>query len=87
MGVDVAEAIRRVKVLPDRYAGRVRQDDLDGMRAMAGGGEWRELAELLVASLNVTQAAVTDGERDELRSLLAAMGVPGDPAATLNVKG
>jgi hypothetical protein len=85
--VDASEVIRRVKALPDRYAGRVRPDDLDGMRSMAGGGEWRELTELLVASLNVTQAAVTVDERDELRSLLEAMGVPGDLPATLNVKG
>jgi len=37
---------------------------------MAGGGEWLELVDLLVASLGVTGAPVTSTEREELRSLL-----------------
>ncbi|MGZ7046623.1 MAG: hypothetical protein ACXVJK_09870 [Candidatus Aminicenantales bacterium] len=85
--MDEAEVIERVKALPGLYAGRVRPEDLAGMRSMASGGEWQELADLLVASLNLTQAAVTARERDELRSLLTAMDMSGDPLAGLNVEG
>jgi len=87
MTVDETEVIERVKALPDLYAGRVRPQDLAGMRSMASGGEWGELADLLVASLNLSQATVTSRERDELRSLLAAMDMPGEPLAGLNVEG
>lgn len=52
---------------------------------MAGAGEWQELVDLLVASLGLTRAPVTADERDELRSLLAAMDMPDDGMAGLNV--
>ncbi len=82
-----AEVIERAETLPDRYADRVRPQDLDGMRSMADGGEWQELVDLLIASLAVTQAAVTSGERDELRTLAEAMDLPTDQLAGLNVRG
>ncbi len=37
--VTEAEIIERAEALPDRYANRVRPQDLDGMRSMADGGE------------------------------------------------
>jgi hypothetical protein len=40
-----------------------------------------------VASLGSTGTPVTAGERDELRSLLAAMDMPDAPLAGLNVEG
>ena len=80
-----SEVIERTERLPNRYASRVRPQDLDGMRSMADGGEWQELVDLLIASLTVTQAPVTPGERDELRSLLEAMDMPTGPLAGLNV--
>jgi hypothetical protein len=46
-----SEVIERVEALPDRYAGRVRPQDLDGMRSMADGGEWQELVDALIDSL------------------------------------
>lgn len=82
-----SEVIERAETLPDRYANRVRPQDLDGMQSMADGGEWQELVDLVIASLRLTQAPVTAGERDELRSLAEAMDLPADPLAGLNVEG
>ena len=81
-----AEIIERAEALPDRYANRVRPQDLDGMRSMADGGEWQELVDVLIASLAMTQAPVTSGERDELRTLAEAMDLPTDQLAGLNVR-
>ena len=82
-----ADVIQRVEALPDRYADRVRPQDLDGMRSMADGGEWQELMDLLIASLNVTRAPVTADERNELGSLAQAMDLPADQLAELHVLG
>ena len=82
-----ADVIQRVEALPDRYADRVRPQDLDGMRSMADGGEWQELVDLLIASLSLTHAAVTADERNELRSLAEAMDLPADQLAELHVLG
>lgn len=82
-----AEVIEHTEALPDRYADRVRPEDLDGIRSMADGGEWQELVDLLIASLALTQACVTADERDELRSLAEAMDLPTGSLAGLNVQG
>lgn len=82
-----SEVIEHTEALPDRYADRVRPEDLDGMRSMADGGEWLELVDLLLASLTLTQAAVTADERDELRSLAEAMDLPVASLTGLNVQG
>ena len=82
-----ADVIQRVEALPDRYADRVRPQDLDGMRSMADGGEWKELVDLLIASLSLTRAPVTADERNELRSLAEAMDLPADQLAELHVLG
>ena len=82
-----ADVIQRVEALPDRYADRVRPQDLDGMRSMADGGEWQELVDLLIASLSSTRAPVTADERNELRSLAEAMDLPADQLAELHVLG
>jgi hypothetical protein len=85
--VNESEVIERAEALPALFAGRIRPEDLDGMRSMARAGEWRELVGLLVASLGSTGAAVTAGERGELRFLLAAMDMPDAPLAGLTVAG
>ena len=82
-----AEVIERAQALPELYADRVPPVDLDGLRSMASAGEWQELVDLLIASLTHTQATVTVGERDELRSLIEAMYMPSGLLATLNVEG
>lgn len=81
-----SEVIEHTEALPDRYANRVRPEDLDGMRSMAEGGEWQELVDILIASLALTQAPVTRDERDELNSLLDAMDMPTIALAGLNVQ-
>lgn len=81
-----SEVIEHTEALPDRYANRVRPEDLDGMRSMAEGGEWQELVDILVASLALTQAPVTRNERDELNSLLEAMDMPTNALAGLNIQ-
>jgi hypothetical protein len=83
--VNEADVIQRVEALPDRYANRVRPQDLDGMRSMADGGEWQELVDLLIASLRLTRAPVTADERNELRSLAEAVDLPADQLADLYV--
>jgi hypothetical protein len=85
--VNEADVIQRVEALPDRYASRVRPEDLDGMRSMADGGEWQELVDLLIASLSLTRAPVTADERNELRSLAEVMDLPADQLAELHVLG
>jgi len=85
--VNESEVIERAEALPDRYANRVRPQDLDGMRSMADGGEWQELVDVLIASLAMTQAPVTPSERDELKTLAEAMDLPTDQLAGLNVRG
>lgn len=82
-----AEVVEQVKALPSRYSERVRPNDLYAMEAMASGGEWQELVDVLVASLNLTRAAVTPSERDELLTLLAALGLPDHSLDGLNVEG
>lgn len=82
-----SEVIERAESLPALFAGRVRPEDLDGLRSMAGAGEWRELVDLLVASLGSTGAPVTAAEHDELRSLLGAMDLPGTALGSLTVEG
>jgi hypothetical protein len=85
--VNESEVIERAEALPELYASRVRQEDLDGMRSMVGAGEWQELVDLLLASLGLTRAPVSAEERDELLALLRAMDMPTDPIAELNVQG
>jgi hypothetical protein len=85
--VNESEVIERTEALLALFAGRVRPEDLDGLRSMARAGEWRELADLLVAGLDSAGAPVTAGERAELRTLLAAMDMPDAPLAGLNVEG
>jgi len=85
--VNESEVIERAEALPELFARRVRPEDLDGLRSMAGAGEWQELVDLLVSSLGMTGAPVTGAERDDLRSLLEAMDIPDDGLARLHVEG
>jgi hypothetical protein len=81
------EMMDRVNALPDRFAGRLDPTDLDDVREAAYAGEWGEAVDNLIAGLAQTGAAVTTAERDELRSLLGAMGLPTDLTEGLNVQG
>ena len=81
------EMMDRVNALPDRFAGRLDPTDLDDVREAAYAGEWGEAVDNLIAGLAETRAVVTAAERDELRALLAAMGLPTDLTDGLNVQG
>jgi hypothetical protein len=81
------EMMDRVNALPDSFAGRIDPMDLDDVREAAHAGEWGEAVDILIASLSQTQAPVTTAERDELRTLLDAMGLPAEVLSGLNVQG
>jgi len=77
----------RVNALPDRFAGRLEPATFSQVRSAARAGEWGEAVDNLIAGLAETRAVVTAAERDELRALLAAMGLPTDLTDGLNVQG
>jgi hypothetical protein len=81
------EMMDRVNALPGRFAERLEPATLNQVRSAARAGEWGETADNLIAGLAETRAAVTTAERDELRSLLGAMGLPTDLTDGLNVQG
>ena len=85
--MDDKEIARRASSLPRRFADRVPPQTLEIMQLMDGGGEYGELTIELAASLAAHHTPVTAAERDELRALLEAMGMPTDPIAELNVQG
>ena len=74
--MDEADLAGRTALLPELFAGRLPESALDGLRAMARGGEWDELLDLLVAALRQTRAVVTAQERDQLRAVLTGWGLP-----------
>jgi hypothetical protein len=86
MTMTEAELATLTAELPERFADRLSASDLDGLRSMAGGGEWDELLHLLVSALQGTSAPVSDEERDRLREALIGWGMPADAVAGLNVQ-
>ena len=70
------EIARRASALPDRFANRLPDDTLVGLRLMDEGGEYGELTIELAATLVKTGATVSAAERRELRILLDATGMP-----------
>lgn len=81
------EIVEKAEALPDRFADRLTGSTLWSIQRMRGGGEYGELTIELAASLAAHQVPVTAAERDELRALLEAMGMPTDPIGQLNVQG
>lgn len=73
-----SELAGRTAQLPEIFADRLPAADLRPLRAMAGGGEWDELLDLLLLALRETQAAVTVSEQEQLREVLAGWGLPTD---------
>lgn len=81
-----AELAAQTKALPDIFAGRIPAADLAGLRSMAGGGEWGELLDLLVAVLHSNRVPVSTAEIDDLRQVLSGWGLPTDALAGLIVR-
>lgn len=84
--MDANEIALRGRGLPDQFATRVPAQTLAGLRLMAEGGEYGELAIELTATLVKTKATVSVSEQRELRTLLQATGLPTDPADQLAVR-
>ena len=83
--MDEDEIARRHRALPP-VRRPVPSRTLELIELMNSGGEYGELTIELAASLAAHQAPVTAAERDELRELLEAMGMPTDPIGALNVR-
>jgi hypothetical protein len=76
MNMDEGQLAAETARLVEIFADRVPDEELDGLREMARGGEWDELLDLLMAVLTQTGAAVSRSERDQLRAVLAGWGLP-----------
>ena len=81
------EVSQRAEVLPDRFADRLPPETLESLRLMEAGGEYGELVIELAAALAGRGVPVTARERDELRELLDATGMPTEPVGRLVVVG
>lgn len=71
-----AELRDRTTALLDTLADRLPADRLADYRRFAFVGEWGELVDNLLAGLHKRRTQITEGERAELRAVLAAFPVP-----------
>ena len=85
--MDETEIIRRAEGLPDRFADRLPGQTVQSLRLMEAGGEYGELVIELAAALAAGGVPVTVRERNELRDLLDATGMPAEPIGRLVVEG
>jgi hypothetical protein len=85
--VDQHELARRAHGLAGRFADRLDPADLAAVREYAEAGEWGEEIDLLVACPKARRQPVTIAEREELVTLLDAMGTPAGPAEVLRADG
>jgi hypothetical protein len=74
--MNTSELAKRARALPDRFADRLDPGDLENIKNTAGGGEWTEEVDELLASLQQCDAPVTAEERDELQAVLDAIRKP-----------
>ena len=81
------EIMNRVNALPERFADRLDPAGLDDVRGAARAGEWGEALEVLLGGLVKTQVPVSEGESEELRWLLGAVGLPVDAVGRLSLRG
>lgn len=71
--MDRHEVITRTNAVLDRFAGRVPDDVMRGLREMAEVGEQGEAVDELVATLAVHRAPVTAEDRAQLVALVEGM--------------
>ncbi len=71
----LAAVMRR---LPARYGDRIGPRLQQKVTDAAASGEWERAVEQLIAALHSRSAPVSAEERDELRSVLAALHLPAD---------
>lgn len=83
--MDEYELAERAYALPARFADRLEPTDLATVREYSEAGEWGEEIDLLLACLSTARRPVTAVEREELVTLLEAMGMSAEPAQALSV--
>lgn len=71
------ELAARMRVLPDRFAGRLSASARERVRSAAAVGRWEEAAEELLVALSARAEPVSAAERAELRAVLVALGMDG----------
>ncbi|MCW2889610.1 MAG: hypothetical protein QOE54_4349 [Streptosporangiaceae bacterium] len=79
----LAEAMRR---LPGHYADRLAPRALRRITVAAAAGQWERAVDQLITALRFGSAPVTAGERDELRAVLTALGMPGERVDALTAQ-
>lgn len=73
--MDRHEVITRTSSVLDRFADRVPENVMRGLREMADVGEQGEAIDELVATLVVNHTPVTDDERTELAELATGVNL------------
>lgn len=84
--MDLQEIARRASALPARFADRIPAETMEGLQLMEEGGEYGELTAELAATLAKAGTIVAPDERQALRELLVATGMPTSPADQLQVQ-
>jgi hypothetical protein len=79
----LAEAMRR---LPGQYADRVAPRTLRRISGAAAAGQWEWAVDRLMIALRFGPVPVTAGEREELRAVLIALGMPGERVDVLTAQ-
>ncbi len=85
--MDERRLLAALREVPDQYAGRVRKEDVAGIQSMAQAGEWRELVDLLIASLAYNHASITADEASALRSYLERLDIQGSALDQITILG
>jgi hypothetical protein len=70
------EVARAVRCLPGRFTDRLPERTLQRISIAASGGQWERVMADLIASLRAHNQPVTPAERDELQTVLEALGLP-----------
>src|SRR3954454_6146359 len=86
------ELARTIRGLSERYRGRVAAHTLRQFSDAASAGRWESAIDQLIMALHARAEAVTSREREELRTILTAMNMPGNcvdnlPAADKSATG
>jgi hypothetical protein len=72
------EFIERMRAVPETFADRVAEPNLEVLRGQAWAGEWQLTLQHLVGYLAVTDQAMTPDEHDELWALFDHLSIPPD---------
>jgi hypothetical protein len=72
---ELASVIRR---LPGRFADRVSARTVEQIQGAAPAGRWEQAVDELITALDARAEVVTVHEREELRTVLGALKMPGE---------